>query len=270
MSWFRNKKAFITGGSSGIGKATARAFLLAGADVVIAARGQERLDSTVAELKALKRGSIEGLILDISDKDQVKNLAPNVIKMLGGLDILVNNAGVARPGKIEDIDDEVFEEMMRINYFGAVWVTRAFLPHFRAQRSGHICNISSFAGLIGIYGYTAYAASKFALAGFSDSLRQELLGDNIHVSLVFPADTETPQLEYENQFKPEETKAIAGNVKMMQPPQVAKEILLGIEAQRYHILPGLSTKFTHFIYRHFPWAVRWVMDNDLRKFQQHR
>ncbi len=268
MRSFSGKKVFITGGSSGIGKATARELLRAGASVVIAARGVERLEAAVAELSSVGSGACYALPLDIGDKEAVAREVPKVIDLLGGLDLLINNAGIVRPGYLQDIEESVFEEMMRVNYFGTVWVTRALLPHFIAQGSGHICAVSSFAGLIGIFGYTAYAASKFAIAGFCDCLRQEMLGHGIGVSVVFPADTQTPQLVYEDQFKPPETRAIAGNVKLMEPERVATEILAGITAGRYHILPGTSTTFAHFMYRHFPSVVRWVMDSDLRKFQR--
>lgn len=265
---FREKRVFITGGSSGIGKALAEQLVRAGAHVLIAARGEEKLQKVAAELDALPTGRCLALALDIADREAVEREVPRVPELLGGLDILINNAGIVRPGYIMDIEDEVFEDMMRVNYFGTVRVTRTLLPHFIAQKSGHICTLSSFAGLIGIFGYTAYAASKFALAGFCDCLRQELLAHGIGVSVVFPADTDTPQLAYEEQYKPPETKAIAGNVKLLPPEQVAKEILSGIAAGRYQILPGSSTKFSHFMYRHFPWIVRWVMDSDLRKYQR--
>jgi 3-dehydrosphinganine reductase len=268
MRSFSGKKVFITGGSSGIGKACAKELLRAGASVVLAARGVERLEATVAELERAGGGRCFALPLDISDREAVAREAPKAIELLGGLDVLINNAGIARPGYLQDIEDELFEEMMQVNYFGTVWVTRALLPHFVAQRGGHICTVSSFAGLIGIFGYTAYAASKSALIGFCDCLRQEMLAHRVGVSIVFPADTKTPQLDYEEQFKPPETRAIAGNVKLMPPDQVARELLAGIAADRYHILPGSSTKFAHFMYRHFPWIVRWVMDSDLRKYQR--
>ena len=160
--------------------------------------------------------------------------------------------------------------MIRVNYLGAVHVTRAFVPHFVEQRAGHVCNVSSVVGFMGIFGYTAYAASKFAVTGFSDCLRQELLPYNVSVSVAFPPDTDTPQLAEENRIKPPETKVIAGNVKVEQPERVARTLLEGIAARRYHIMTGFDTKFTHFMYRHFPGIVRWKIDGDLRKYQRDR
>lgn len=275
MRWYQGKKVLITGGSSGIGKAAALHLARWGADVAIAARDEAKLEATLAEMRAQsvgngRQGTFLEVKVDVADKVAVQREIPAVPERLGGLDVLINNAGIARPGYIQDIPDDVFEAMMRVNYFGTVNVTRALLPHFTAQRSGHISNVSSVAGFVGIFGYTAYAASKFAICGFTDCLRQELLPHGVGMSLVFPPDTKTPQLEYEESFKPDETKAIAGNVKLLEPEAVARTMLEGIAAGRYHILPGMSTKFTHFMYRHFPWLVRWVIDNDLKKHTRRR
>ena len=267
MRYYQGKKVLITGGSSGIGRAAANLMASWGAEIAIAARNPDKIAETIAELQGRRpQGRYIAFPLDIGDKGAVKAAAPQVIEALGGLDLLINNAGIVQPGYFQDIEDDVFEEMMNVNYFGTVNLTRALLPHFIAQGHGHICNVSSFAGLIGIFGYTAYAASKFAIAGFSDCLRQELLPHHVGVSVVFPADTDTPQLAYENQFKPPETKAIAGNVKLMRPEDVAHAMLEGIAKGRYQILPGNNTRFTHFMYRHFPWLVRWVMDSDVKKY----
>jgi len=273
MRWFQDKRVFVTGGSSGIGKETAKLLASWGARVMIAARGEERLDEARHEIEAGMAGehaAVHALSLDVADKAAVGQAVPQVLETLGGLDLLVNNAGIAHPGYIQEIPDEIFDAMMQVNYFGTVNVTRAFLPHFVAQRAGNICNVCSTAGFIGIFGYTAYAASKFAVSGFSDCLRQELLPYGVKVSVVFPPDTDTPQFHAENKIKPPETKAIAGNIKLMQPQDVARVLLDGVASGRYHIIPGFSNKFTIFMYRHFPWMVRAVIDGDLKKYRAKR
>ena len=270
-AWYAGKKVFITGGSSGIGKAAAILLAEWGASVAIAARGQERLDEALAEIRARAAGSgqrFAAVSLDVADREQVNGIVPQVIEALDGLDVLVNNAGIAHPATVLNTPDEVFDSMMRVNYFGTVNVTRAFLPHFYAQKSGAICNVASLLGFMGIYGYTAYAASKFTITGFTDCLRQELLDHNIRVSVLFPPDTDTPQLEEENRIKPAETKAIAGAVKVMPPEAVAKILLDGVARGKYHILPGAMSKFTYSMYRHFPSVVRWVIDRDLKKYRK--
>lgn len=271
MHGYQGKKAFITGGSSGIGKAVARLLTEAGAEVVIGARRAELLDQTLDELRPRQRGRVlERVVLDVGDRASVANAAPQVLRQLGGLDLLINNAGIAHPGYVETMDDEVFDAMMRVNYFGTVYTTRAFLPQLVGQRSGHICNVSSVLGFLGIFGYTAYAASKFAVCGFSDCLRQELLPHGVGLSVVFPPDTNTPQLQEENKIKPPETRAIAGNVRMMEPAQVAQAMLTGIARGSYHIVPGWGGKLTYAAQRYAPQLVRFVIDRELKRSQRPR
>ncbi|MCB9555032.1 MAG: SDR family oxidoreductase [Deltaproteobacteria bacterium] len=268
MKSFAEKRVFITGGSSGIGHATATLLAKAGAHVAIGARDRRRLEVALGQLQGVGEPGVQKLAavsVDVSDVASVRAAREQVLAELGGLDILINNAGVARPGYVDDLDDEVFTHTMQVNYFGVVNTTRAFLPDLRAQGGGHIVNVSSLLGFMGVFGYTAYAASKFAVVGFSECLRQELLKDQIGVSILYPPDTDTPQLAEENRFKPAETKAVAGNVKVMSPERVAQCLLAGISANRLHIVPGAGSRFTHFMYRHFPWMVRRVIDGDVRK-----
>jgi 3-dehydrosphinganine reductase len=268
--FYRGKRVFITGGSSGIGLSLARILTGYGAHVWIAARGQQRLDDALAELRAIARPEqkLGATALDIADRAAVEAAAKAVLEGLGGLDILINNAGIAHPATALETTGDVYDAMMRVNYFGAVNVTSALLPHFRAQRSGHIGMVSSMLGFMGIYGYTAYAASKYALTGYSDCLRQELLDMNVGITVVFPPDTDTPQLAEENRIKPPETKAIAGEVKTLSADEVAMSLLRGIERGKYHVVPGAMGTFTYFMVRHAPWAVRWVIDGELKKFRK--
>ncbi len=271
MCFYSGKKVFITGGSSGIGRAAAVQLAQAGASVWLAARGRERLEEALGEVSAAAAGSGQVFgctALDIADRGAVEEAALVVLEGLGGLDVLVNNAGIAHPATFLETPDEVFESMMRVNYMGTVHVTRAFLPTLIAQRGGHLINVTSMLGFMGIYGYTAYAASKHAVTGFSDCLRQELLDHGIGISVLFPPDTDTPQLHEENRIKPPETKAIAGEVKTMSAEEVARTMLLGAARGRYLIVPGAMGRFTHFMYRHAPWAVRLVIDGELRKYRK--
>lgn len=273
MSSFEGKKAFITGGSSGIGKALAIALAQQGAHVWIAARRQSTLDEALAEIKQAARSPEQKLgtiSLDVADAAACQAAAAAVLEGLGGLDLLVNNAGIAKPAYLHEHDAELFESMMRVNYFGTVNVTMAFLAHFRAQGSGHVANVSSTLGFLGIFGYAAYAASKFAITGFSDCIRQDLLPYGVGVTVLFPADTNTPQLAYENQFKPPETKAIAGNAGMSEPEEVAQALLDGVSAGRFHVVPGGMNKLTYYLVRYAPWLVRMVADADLMKAHRKR
>jgi len=271
MDFYRGKKVYITGGSSGIGLAAAKILARAGASVYISARGEARLREALEEIKAAAASPEQrfGYVAhDVSDPVAVEAAAKTVLAELGGLDVLIANAGVAHPARVLETPPEVYEKMMRINYFGTVHSTRAFLPHFFAQRRGHVAIVSSLLGFMGIYGYTAYAASKFAQVGFAEALRQELLDYDVKLSILYPPDTDTPQFAEENKIKPGETRAIAGEVKVMSPEDVATCLLQGIAKGKYHIVPGAMSKFTRFMHRHAPWVVKLVIDGELKKYRK--
>ncbi len=270
---FAGRRAFITGGSSGIGRALAAALVDEGAHVCIAARGEAGLDAALAELRPRARepGQIlTRVALDVGERGAVEAATPTILAALGGVDLLINNAGITHPAALLDTPPELFEAIMRVNYFGTVHVTRALLPSMIAAKhpAAQIAMVSSLAGVIGIYGYTAYAASKFALVGFAECLRQELLGHGIGVSLVFPPDTDTPQLAAENQIKPAQTRAIAGKVEVLSAELVAAATLAGLRKRRHRIVPGFESKFSCFMAGRFPGLTRWVLDSQLRRFER--
>jgi 3-dehydrosphinganine reductase len=131
---------------------------------------------------------------------------------------------------------------MDVNFFGTLYPIKAVLPAMMERRCGHIVNFSSVAGFVGTFGYTAYGASKFAVRGFSDALRYEMKPYGIQVSVVFPTNTKTPQLDYENQFKPEEAHRIEGVAQIMTAYRAAEIVVRGIKRRRAYILAGLDTK----------------------------
>jgi 3-dehydrosphinganine reductase len=244
------KVALVTGGSSGIGKAIACGLAEFGMDVWVVAQRKELLASARTEIETHRKHQsqkIGTVSADVSDLDQVRMAINHVIEASGIPNLLVNSAGVAHPGYIQELDINIFDWMMEVNYFGTVYVIKEILPAMLKRGSGYIVNISSVAGFVGTFGYTAYGASKFAVRGFSDALRAEMKLHGIGVSLVFPQDTQTPQLEYESSFKPFETKALAGNSKVMSPDVVAKEIIKGIERGKYLILPGFESKIIYIL-----------------------
>jgi 3-dehydrosphinganine reductase len=143
--------------------------------------------------------------------------------------------------------------MMEVNYYGALYVTKAFLPGLIARRSGHIVNVVSTAGFVGIFGYSAYSASKFALRGFSDSLRVEMKSLGIQVSLVCPSDTDTPQYAYEHPLRPVELEGMFSAIGMKPIPAeiVASRILNGIAKKKPIIIPDAETGALFFLINHF-------------------
>ncbi|GDX79767.1 ribitol type dehydrogenase [Deltaproteobacteria bacterium] len=259
-SYFNGKHVFITGGSSGIGFAAAERLVKAGAKVTIAAR---RVDVLEEARKKLGPNALS-LPLDIANEAEVMDRA---VKHAAAhpVDMLINNAGVVMPGRFLDLPTDQFRWMMDINYFGTVHCCKALIPSMQARGGGHILNVSSMAGVIGIYGYTAYSATKFALCGFSQCLRSEMWPHNIRVSVCLPPDTDTPQLAFENQYKPAETKAIAGNVKTMPAADVANTMLAGMAAGSFEIIPGFDGWSSAFAQRLVPGVVRMVCDSSQKK-----
>ncbi|MCX7982352.1 MAG: SDR family oxidoreductase [Syntrophales bacterium] len=262
--FYNQKLVLITGGSSGIGRALALKLSEAGAKLALVARRRELLD----EVRSRISGPCLAIPADVVDFSQMKKVVAEVENELGVPDILINSAGAAHPGYVEELSLSIFREMMEVNYFGTVNTVKACLAGMIARRSGWIVNISSVAGFIGVFGYTAYGASKYAVRGFSDALRAELKPKGIGVSIVFPPDTDTPQLAYENRLKPPETKALAGNAGLLSPEQVADEILKSVRKGRYLILPGKETKILYLLHHLLGCAIYPTMDLLIRKAQR--
>lgn len=269
---FYNKLVLITGGSSGIGLALARQLTMAGADVYILARRLEYLTNTILELKVLKVSPDQriGLVsADVSREKTTLNIIEKFIQKVGSPDYLINSAGITYPGTTVDLPMEIYRSMMEVNYFGMVTLIKAVLPSMVNRGSGHIVNISSLVGFYASYGYSAYAASKFAVKGFSDVLRAELKPTGIRVSVVFPADVDTPQLAYEHTLQPEIMRDINAAGGLMSPEEVAKLILKDVAKNRYIITPGFQSKLAYFVSQTAGYLLYPIMDflvsNGLKK-----
>jgi 3-dehydrosphinganine reductase len=241
MNSFRDVHAIVTGGSSGIGRATAVALAERGARLSLMARGNDRLAEAASVIEGAG-GTVQTASVDVADPLAVAAAVATLTEANGPCDILVTSAGLAQPGHVTELAEAVYREQMEVNYFGTLHAVRAVLPSMIERRRGSIVTVSSAAGLIGIFGYTAYTPTKFAVRGYSECLRAELRPYGIHVGCVFPPDVDTPQLAYENQFKPAETKAISGTIKPLPAAQVARAILTGIEKERFWIIPDATTR----------------------------
>ncbi|MSQ02647.1 MAG: SDR family NAD(P)-dependent oxidoreductase [Myxococcales bacterium] len=258
--YFKGKHVVVTGGSSGIGLATAERLCGVGATVTIVARRADVLEAARARLGP----NAQALALDIANEAAVHETL-GAHAAAHPVDMLINNAGVVMPGRFLDLPTEQFRWMMDINYFGTVYCCKALIPSMQARGGGHILNVSSMAGCIGIYGYTAYSATKFALCGFSQCLRAEMWPHHIQVSVCLPPDTDTPQLAFENQYKPAETKAIAGNVKTLPAAAVAEAMLVGMAKGSFEIIPGFDGWSSALAQRLVPGVVRMVCDSAQKK-----
>jgi short-subunit dehydrogenase len=271
MTDFNNRSVYIVGGSSGIGLATAKLLAGLGSNIIIFARGRERLERALEEIRSrsirdTQRFSVKQL--DITRHDEVTRVMEEAVEEFGPPDLLVNSAGRAYPNYFENISYEQFDESMKMHVYGIRDTIAALLPYMK-QQGGYIVNVSSVVGFVGIFGYTDYAASKFALIGFSEALKSELKRYGIGVSVLCPPDTDTPGMEVENRTKPPETRAVSESGGMMEPGDVAGALLKGIGKGKFIITPGEAKKI-FLLKRHLPWLVDLVMDREIRKVQKSR
>lgn len=186
MENLKGKKAIITGGGKGLGKATALAFAKEGIDVAITGRNEKNLRETVAELKNFGVNATYAKF-DVGNHSEVKAGIESIINELGSVDILVNNAGIASFGTFLEMSPEDWQGMIQTNVMGMYYVTREVLPHLIKNNQGDIFNVSSTAGINGNAGTSAYSASKFAVIGLSESLMKEVRKNNIRVCTLTPS-----------------------------------------------------------------------------------
>jgi 3-dehydrosphinganine reductase len=245
---YAGKVVLITGGSSGIGLALASELAARSAFVCLAARGVDRLQAALATLPVREQGGKLAFTVDVSHPEEVAELVEKVTNQAGVPDIVINSAGVAHPGYVQELDLGIYRWMMDVNYYGTLHVVKAVLPAMLARGSGYIVNIGSGASRIGVFGYTAYSGSKYAVAGFTDVLRMELKPHGIQVSLVLPTDTDTPQLAYENRFKPLELKYLLPEMGVVPVGKVARNILKGMDRRQYEIYPDFGGRLIVRIY----------------------
>jgi 3-dehydrosphinganine reductase len=253
----------ITGGSSGIGKAIALKLIRRGANVTLIARRPIQLQTAQAELEAAQvhpDQQVLTLVADVANGLQITAAIETAILQLGVPDWLILSAGIAHPGHFQALPIEIFEQTMAINYFGSLYSIKAALPAMEQQKKGHIVLISSGAGLVGLYGYSPYSPSKFALRGLAESLRPELKQSGIGLSIVYPPDTDTPQLKAENLTKPLATQLITATAKTWSAEAVADSILRGIDRKTFAITPGLEMSLLAKFHSLVAPAIHWYCD----------
>ena len=252
---FKNKNILISGGSSGIGLALAKQFFSLGSSITIIARRQNLLEEAKKEIEQERIDSNQTVKSISADVSNFADLKTALNHNRPPTDILINSAGIAYPGKFTDLNINIFYDVMNVNYFGTVNLTKLIVPEMMEKRSGYIVNISSGAALVGIYGYTAYAPSKYAVHGFSRCLRAELKSKGVDVSVVIPPDTDTPQLAFEQTLLPDITRQINQNAGLMSPEKVAYDIIKGMKRKKFTIIPGFLNRilylFTPILGRYF-------------------
>jgi 3-dehydrosphinganine reductase len=269
---FAGKRVFISGGSEGIGRSTAVKLAEQGAHVCVVARRQNALDETVEAMRKAVGGDsgrvLTAIAMDVTDPAAVEEGARRALEALGGLDLLICNQGFAHTGKVHELPIEDFRRHLDVNYLGHAYVCRAFAPHFLKQGSGTIILVSSAFGYFGTYGWTAYCASKWAIVGFAEALRQEMGLHGVNVKVFYPGTTETPGLDRENSDKSkavwEFEHANAFNV-TRKPDDVAGRLLAIVDGRRFENPCGWDGWLSFMASRHAPWLVRMLNDSDMRK-----
>ncbi len=249
---FHNQVVYLTGGSSGIGLETARLLVQQGAHLVLFARDPHKLELARLALDALKRHPRQKLIalpLDVTDEEAVRSTIRKALDLTGVPDILINGAGIIAADYFENIASRTFDAIIKTNLYGPRHLILALLPEMKKQGRGLIVNIASAAGLMGMFGYTAYGTSKFALVGFSECLRAELAPHGIRVALVCPPEVKTPMIQEESKTIPAEARAVKRLAGSLTPEYVARVIVKGIRKQQFLIIPGRMARLLYLFQR---------------------
>jgi 3-dehydrosphinganine reductase len=252
MACFSNKLAFITGGSSGIGLATANLLASQGCSLVLIARGKPLLDKackTIEPLMDKTSQRVNAISIDVANNDEVQQKIKTAVESFGIPDILINSAGIGSGDYFENISYDQFDKVMKINVYGTRNTVSAILPFMKQKGGGQIVNISSMAGLVGMFGYTTYCATKYALVGFSECLRSELKRFNIIVTLVCPPEVTTPFIEEEAKTLPPEARIVKNLAGLMTPEQAARAIVRGIKRKKFLVVPTFTAKSLYFWHR---------------------
>lgn len=190
------KTVVITGASSGLGEETARHLSLQGANVALAARRTERIESLAEEINSNNNGKAIAVTTDVTDRGQVKNLVDSAASEFGRVDVMLNNAGLMPLSPVEDLKVEEWDQMVDVNIKGVLYGIAAVLPYMKEQKSGQIINVSSVAGHKTFPGSTVYSATKSAVRVISEGLRQEVTPYNIRTTIISPGAVKTELLEH--------------------------------------------------------------------------
>jgi short-subunit dehydrogenase len=257
--FFKNKAVAITGGSDGIGKALIELLLPLGAKVATCARNQDKLYDLQLKYSDMP---LHCVVADVSNYNDCKLFIDSTIKQFGGIDILINNAGISMRSLLKDAELDVFRKVMDINYFGTVYCTKLALQSI-IDRKGTIVGVSSIAGYRGLPGRSGYSASKFALNGWLEAVRTELMEDEVNVMWVCPGYTSSNIRNAALNARSQSQGASPLNeAELMSARDCAHHILVAIEKKKRTLVLTFKGKQTVFVNKFFPaWA-----DKLTRKF----
>lgn len=247
----KDKVVIITGGSSGIGKALAEAFGRKGSKILITGRNANDLSVAVDELR--KKGvDIHGFASDVSKEEDNRNMAAEALRLFGRIDVLINNAGITMRALFEDVDMDVIRKVMDINFYGVLYATKYCLPEI-LKNGGSVIGISSIAGYRGLPGRTGYSSSKFALNGFLEVLRTEMLKKGVHVMTACPGFT-TSNIRKRSLTKDGSLQGDSprDEAKMMSAEECAQHIYRATIKRKNILILTTQGKFTVFLNKWLP------------------
>jgi NAD(P)-dependent dehydrogenase (short-subunit alcohol dehydrogenase family) len=244
-----NKVFVVTGGGSGMGRELVLLLLKKGARVAAVDINPETLGETIA-LAGDKKSLVSSHVLNITDRAAVEALPDQVIAAHGAVDGLINNAGIIQPFvRINDLDYAAIDRVLKVNLYGLIYMTKAFLPHLLKRPEAHIINTSSMGGYLPVPGQSIYGASKAAVKLLTEGLNSELLNTNVRVTLVFPGAIATNIASNSGLDLPGGNDAEASTMQAMPADKAAQIILDGIEKNSYHIMVGSDAKLMNFLVR---------------------
>lgn len=248
---FKGKNVIVTGASSGIGLALAREFAASGANVMLGARSEGKLQEAVAAIRDAG-GTADYVVTDVVSEEDCRRLVESTVAAYGGVDILICNAGLSMRALFDDVDLSVLHRLMDVNFWGAVNCCKYALPYL--QRShGSIVGVSSVAGLHGLPGRTGYSASKYAMTGFLETLRIENMKKGLHVMIACPGFTASNvRFSALTADGSQQGETPRNEAKMMTPEQVARIIMRGIKRRKRLCLMEYEGRLTHFIKKFSP------------------
>jgi short-subunit dehydrogenase len=248
-SFFENKVVVVTGGTDGIGKALVDLLLRAGAKVATCGRNHDKLYSLQSAYPSFP---LHTMVADVSSENDCRRFMETTLKVYGGVDILINNAGISMRALLKDADMEVLRKVMDINFFGSVYCTKYALSSL-IERKGIVVGVSSIAGYRGLPGRSAYSASKYALQGWLEAVKTELLDDGVHVMWVCPGFT-TSNIRHAalNKDGASHGETPMDESKMMSAEECAERILAGIRKKKRTLVMTFTGKRTVFLNKFFP------------------
>jgi short-subunit dehydrogenase len=258
MKNLRDKVVVVTGAGSGIGRALSLALSKEKAVLALADIDPDGLQATQREIGASTGRESRIYRVDVAKREQIAEFADKVIRDFGKVDLVINNAGVSSSGRVQDLAYDTLEWTININLWGVIHGTKAFLPHLMERPEAGIVNVSSVYGLLGIPGQAAYCTSKFAVRGFTESLRQELSNTNIFVTLVFPGGVRTNIAQNSRTDYPIDGETYRNGLRQFEtllktsPEEAAQSIINGIKHKSPRVLIGKDARQIDFLARFNP------------------